>query len=255
MEERFYEEYARIQDTHWWFVGRREIISSVLRAHLDGEAGAEPRILDVGCGTGANLGLLRRFGTVQGVDSEPAAVEFCRRCGESVVQHAPDQRLPFSDASFELVTLLDVIEHVRDDRDLLGEARRVLVPGGRVLVTVPAYPWMWGAQDRIAHHYRRYTRGRLVASLFGAGFDLLRSSYFNTLLFPPIAVVRLARRLLPDPDAVRSDFELNRPGPLNSFLARVFSLEAPVLRRISLPFGVSILGLARKPGSPRPVGG
>jgi SAM-dependent methyltransferase len=253
MEERFYAEYARIQDEHWWFVGRREIIRAVLQRALDGGAPSERRILDVGCGTGTNLALLRDFGAVEGVDSEPAAVEFCQRRGEQEVRHAAGPELPYASDSFDVVTLLDVIEHVADDQVLLGEVRRVLGPRGHVLVTVPAYSWMWGAQDRIAHHYRRYTRPQLVGCMEHAGLEPLRSSYFNTLLFPPIALVRLARRLRPAGNEPRSDFELNHPGPLNSFLARVFSLEASVVPRITLPFGVSLFGWAGQRETPGPV--
>ena len=245
LERRFYEEYARIQDQHWWFAGRREIVRSVLAAELGNREGEPPlRILDVGCGTGTNLPLLREFGQVEGVDTELAAVQFCRHRGETGVRHAAGSELPFADGRFDLVTLLDVIEHVRDDQPLLDEARRVLSSGGLVLVTVPAYTWMWGAQDEISHHYRRYTRPRLRTSLMLAGFEPLMSSYFNTLLFPPIAAMRLFRRLRPPSGELRSDFELNRPGPLNWILARLFSLEAKAVPRTSLPFGVSILELA-----------
>ena len=191
MEQRFYDEYARVQDAHWWFVGRRQVIRSILEGALDSRGRDSRRILDVGCGTGANLDLLRHFGSVEGVDSEAAAVEFCHRRGEQAVRYAPDSRLPFADASFDVVTLFDVVEHAADDQALLREAARVLRPEGYVLVTVPAYTWMWGAQDRISHHYRRYTRPRLLASLSAAGFEPLRSGYFNTLLFPPIALIRL----------------------------------------------------------------
>jgi SAM-dependent methyltransferase len=248
MEQRFYEEYARIQDKHWWFIGRRVILRSILETGLEPETTSERRILDVGCGTGTNLSELRRFGAVKGVDSESAAVQFCHRRGERDVEHLPGTELPLPDASFDLVTLLDVIEHVEDDQVLLSEVWRVLAPGGRVLVTVPAYTWMWGAQDEISHHYRRYTRRSLLTSLVRAGFDPLRLSYFNTGLFPPIAAIRLARRLRPAPAALHSDFELNNPGPLNSLLARLFCLEAPLLRRMSLPFGVSVIGLAGRRG-------
>jgi SAM-dependent methyltransferase len=253
MEERFYAEYARIQDQHWWFVGRREIIRAVLRRELGDAGSGECRILDVGCGTGTNLGLLRDFGAVEGVDPEAAAVEFCHGRGERRVRQAAGSDLPYEDDRFDLITLLDVIEHAPDDQVLLSEARRVLAPGGRVLVTVPAYAWMWGDQDRIAHHYRRYTRPLLVESLSQAGLEPLRSSYFNTLLFPPIALVRLARRLRPERNEASSDFELNRPGALNSLLARIFSLEASVVPRRPLPFGVSLLGWAAHRASPGPV--
>lgn len=244
MEQRYYEEYARVQAAHWWFAGRRRIIGSLLERGLPA-ADRGRRILDVGCGTGTNLDELGRFGRVEGVEAEAAAVEYCRGHGGWSVTEASGDELPFDDDGFDLVTLLDVIEHVPDDATILGEARRVLRPDGRVLVTVPAYTWMWGAQDEISHHYRRYTAPRLRASLLGAGFEPVRVTYFNTLLFPPIAAIRLLRRLRPRRGEARSDFELNEPGRLNSMLARTFGLEAPIVARASLPFGVSVAALAR----------
>ena len=201
MEERFYAEYAEIQHRHWWFVGRRRIIGAFCQAHLAPRPPGR-RVLDIGCGTGTMLGELRRFGDVHGVDAEPAAVEFCHAQGESQVELSEGETVPHADGSFQLVSLLDVIEHVDDDQTLLGEAARVLSPGGELLVTVPAFQWMWGEQDVIAHHKRRYTRPELLDSLDRAGFDVTRVSFFNTILFPPIAAIRLARRLLPDPEAV-----------------------------------------------------
>jgi len=127
---------------------------------------------------------------------------------------------------------------------VLAEARRVLAPSGSLFVTVPAYNWMWGAQDEIAHHKRRYTRPQLRDSLARAGFVVGRASYFNTLLFPPIAAIRLVRRALPKPKELESDFHYNGPGPLNSALTWAFDRESAIVRRWNLPFGVSILALA-----------
>ncbi len=244
MEERYYAEYAEIQSRHWWFVARRRLIGATLAAGLPAAGSAPRRILDVGCGTGTMLGELRRFGDVHGVDPEPAAVEYCHSQGEAQVQLASGAEVPHPDGAFDLVTLLDVIEHVEDDQTLLREARRVLRPGGSVLVTVPAYAWMWGPQDEISHHTRRYTRPDLRDSLSRAGLRVDRASYFNTLLFPPIAAIRLARKLLPEPAELKSDFELNEPGRLNSALTWVFDRESAIVPRRNLPFGVSILALA-----------
>jgi SAM-dependent methyltransferase len=243
VEERFYAEYAEIQDRHWWFVGRRRLIGEVLAAGLPAAANGR-RVLDIGCGTGTMLGELRRFGDVHGVDAEPAAVEYCHSHGEGQVQLASGVEVPHPDDAFDLVTLLDVIEHVDDDQTLLAEARRVLRPGGSLFVTVPAYNWMWGAQDEIAHHKRRYTRPQLRDSLSRAGFAVGRASYFNTLLFPPIAAIRLVRRALPKPKELESDFHYNEPGPLNTALTWTFDRESAIVRRWNLPFGVSILALA-----------
>lgn len=245
MEEHFYAEYAEIQDRHWWFVGRRRLIGAVLDADLPAASGNGRRILDIGCGTGTMLAELRRFGDVHGVDTEAAAVEFCHSQGEDQVQLASGVAVPHPDDSFDLVTLLDVIEHVDDDQTLLAEARRVIAPGGSLFVTVPAYTWMWGAQDEIAHHKRRYTRRQLRDSLVRAGFRVERASYFNTLLFPPIAAIRLVRRMLPKPSELKSDFEFNEPGRLNSALAWVFDRESRTVSKRDLPFGVSILAFAR----------
>jgi SAM-dependent methyltransferase len=243
LDRRFYDEYARIQGQHWWFRGRRRVVGALLDASLD-RGGARPRILDVGCGTGAMLPLLAEYGETRGVDSEPAAVDYCRTQGERV-ELASAVELPFADESFELVTMLDIVEHVDDEAGALSEAARVLVPDGLALVTVPAYQWMWGAQDEISHHRRRYTRARLRAALAGADLRTLRAGYFNTILFPPIAAVRLARRLRDHP-ATGSDVELTRPGRLNELLTRVFGLEATLVRRADPPFGVSAFAVARR---------
>jgi len=257
MRETFYEEYFRIEDRHWWFVGRRRIVLTVLAECLnsgsDEEAAAAPkrRILDLGCGTGTMLAHLRQFGDAEGVDADERAVAFCHARGEDRVRRLETERLPFADSAFDLVTALDVLEHIEDDRAALREVHRVLKPGGVLLATVPAYRWMWGAQDEISHHFRRYDAPGLSGRIGESGLELDRISHFNSILFPPIALVRLARRVRPARGEVRSDFELTQDGgTMNRLLAKVFSSEARWLRRRSLPFGVSILAVARRPETP-----
>ncbi|MCO5325912.1 MAG: methyltransferase domain-containing protein [Solirubrobacterales bacterium] len=247
MEERYYDEYSRIQDEHWWFVGRRRVLTAVIARQLAGAGPRQPfKTLDVGCGTGSNLGMLSRFGEVRGVDPAAAAVAECVRRGWDV-SVAEGEALPFADDSFGLVTLLDVIEHAPDDGPLLREARRVCRPDGLIVVTVPAYQWMWGPHDEISHHMRRYTKRTLDLSLERSGLRRQRATYFNTLLMPPIAAVRLLSRLLPEREA-RSDFD--RPvgrlgGIANRLLATIFGAEAHIVPAVSLPFGVSVLVVAR----------
>jgi SAM-dependent methyltransferase len=210
-------------------------------------------VLDVGCGTGAMLAHLSRYGRVLGVDADAAAIRFCRRRGVREVRHVPPGPLPFAGGSFGLVTALDVIEHVPDDAAAVREITRVLTPGGVALITVPAFPILWGRQDEIAHHLRRYRARDLRALVEGADLELLELSHFNTVLFAPIAAIRLARRLArrrPADGDLRSDFAMTRPGRLNDLLARLFAAEAPLVARRRLPFGVSILALARKAYSP-----
>ena len=241
MEPSFYAEYFEIEDRHWWFVGRREVILRVL-----GAAGARGPVLDVGTGTGTMLRHLERFGEVQGIDADPEAIRFCHERGERRVRHVPPGPLPFAGQEFGLVTALDVVEHIADDGAALREVARVLEPGGRALLTVPAFPALWGRQDEIAHHVRRYRARDLRALVGGAGLELEKLSYFNTALFAPIAAIRLARRVVPERGELRSDFDLTRPGRLNAALSRIFAAEAPLVARGRLPVGVSLLALARK---------
>ena len=241
MKRSFYAEYFEIEDRHWWFVGRREVILRVLDS-----AGAAGPVLDVGTGTGTMLRHLERFGEVQGIDADPEAIRFCRERGEERVREVPPGPLPLPDASFGLVTALDVVEHISDDAGAVGEIARVLRPGGHALLTVPAFPALWGRQDEIAHHVRRYRARELRTVVEGAGLEIEKLSFFNTLLFAPIAAIRLARRVVPERGELRSDFEMTRPGRLNRVLARAFAAEAPLVARGRLPVGVSLLALARK---------
>jgi SAM-dependent methyltransferase len=245
VKREFYAEYYEIEDRHWWFIGRRRIFLALLDRHL-GPGNGSRRVLDIGCGTGAMLGYLSRYGEAEGVDADPEAVRFCRERGVERVRLVEPGPLPHEPGTFDLVTALDVIEHVNDDTGLLCEMARVLRSGGTVLVSVPAYRWMWGPQDEIARHKRRYVAGELRECVAGAGLGLRRLSYFNTLLFPAIAAVRVLRPYRPGSSDLRSDFELTAPGRINDLLARAFSLEARVVPRVSLPFGVSILALATK---------
>ena len=240
----FYAEYFEAEDRHWWFVGRRQILLRVLERELSGRR--HERILDVGCGTGTMLGYLSRFGDAVGVDAEPEAVRFCEERGVTAVRRFDGAKLPFEAEAFTLVSTLDVLEHIDDDRGMLTEIHRVLEPGGNLLVTVPAFPFLWGPQDEISHHKRRYRRRELSTRIAEAGFELDRLSYFNTLLFPPIAAIRATRPYRPRQQRLRSDFEMTRPGRVNSVLAKVFAAEAPLVARVNLPVGVSLLAVATR---------
>lgn len=252
MHKEFYAEYYRIEDKHWWFVGRRHVLLSILdkyfrnTALFKGQAGRQRRILDVGCGTGTMLGYLARYGEAQGIDADEEAVRFCMERGVHNVQQVTGPMLPFADCTFDLVTLLDVLEHIDDDLGTLRELHRVLRPGGMLLVSVPAYPFLWGAQDEISNHKRRYVARQLRNRLAEAGFRVRKLSYFNTLLFPIIAAIRLARPYRAGSANLKSDFTMTRPGRLNALLGRLFALEAPIIERVNLPFGVSILALAQR---------
>jgi SAM-dependent methyltransferase len=243
METEFYAEYSELEGRHWWFVGRRQILLRTIERWTTLRDGA---VLDFGCGTGGMLPHLERFGDVSGVDGDEQAVAFCHQRGREEVRYLPPGHpLPFADAAFDLVTSFDVLEHIEDDVAALRELTRVVSPGGRVALAVPAFPLLWGDQDVISHHFRRYRWPQLRDRLVAAGLVPLHHSYFNVVLFLPIAAIRVGRRALRPPRADRTDFRLGPPA-LNGLLMRVFAAEAPLVARWSLPFGVSLLAIAER---------
>jgi SAM-dependent methyltransferase len=238
-----------VDEQHWWYRGRRQII----RAELDQlPLPSDARILDAGCGSGRTLEELLDYGNVAGLELNPDAAEVAqgRGCGE--VQVGRLEELPWPSDSFDLITCLDVIEHVPDDRAALRELRRVSKPGGWMLATVPAYQALWSYHDVANHHYRRYQRATLRAAVTDAGWRLARMTSFNTLLFPPAAVVRLAQRRLrrngTGEAEQRFDLQLG-PAWLNGMLERPLRAEASWLRKgRTLPAGLSLLAVIQNTG-------
>jgi SAM-dependent methyltransferase len=242
LEEHAYREQFRLEDAHWWFVGRRAVLWSLLsRAGLPEHV----RILDAGCGTGRNLREFAVLGAAQGVDPSAEAIEYARCRGVHGITEAGLEQLPFADASFDLILATDVLEHVEREADALGELRRVAAPGGRLLITAPAYRWLWSQHDDVHHHFRRYTMRSLRRTVRASGWEPIVRSYFNTLLLPPIALVRVLARA-DAPANGRADLELT-PGPLNRLLEQPMRLEAALIARgVRLPAGVSVAMVCRR---------
>jgi SAM-dependent methyltransferase len=250
MEAHLYEEMARTEDHHWWFRGRRNVIEAVLRQHLP--AAPHRRILDVGCGTGGNIPLLQRFGQVEGLEGSPDALALCRkRLGPDFPLHQGLIPGDIPPGRFDVVTAFDVLEHIPDVVGALQGIRSALAPDGLLVLTVPAFDFLWSEHDEVHHHQRRYTQALLAQHLAAAGLRPRWSSYFNSLLFPPIAAVRLLQRLAPkrQKNTLHSDVEVARgSGLVNQVLESLFSSERHVVPRVSLPFGVSLMAVA----SPEP---
>jgi SAM-dependent methyltransferase len=246
MDPAAYEVVHELEESHWFFVARRRILSRLLDDMMDGEETS--LILDVGCGTGATMGFLEHYGEVTGVDISPRAVQYCREQGRSRLCMADGGSLPFADKSFDLVTALDLLEHLEQESAGLREMRRVLKDDGQVVLVVPAFMFLWSEFDRFSGHFRRYGRADFKRTVEEAGFEVLRLSYFNTILFPFIWGVRVAKNFLGKWTTVSSDLDLPGGG-LNGLLEWVFSLESGLIARGSLPFGVSLLCVATK-GSP-----
>jgi SAM-dependent methyltransferase len=241
MQAHHYPILYQVEEAHWWYLGRRRIIQSLVEKIS--RTLNNPRILDVGCGTGANLKMLARFGRAEGVDISPQAVEFCRERGLDSVKLGAAEELPYENDSFDLVTALDVIEHLDDDVAGLREIRRVLRPDGRLLLFVPAFMFLWGVQDDVSNHRRRYTLPSLLKAVEAAGFSVEWSSYANISFFLPVLVVRSVMRWLGLRAATEYGINIS---VMNGPFSELFAAERFVLNGGRLPFGVSAVCIARR---------
>jgi SAM-dependent methyltransferase len=230
-----------LEKTHWWFQGKKRIVETLLKvADIP-----EGDYLDIGCGTGMFLKVFSAHGNAFGLDASHQALSYCRFKGcEKVVQGTGDH-LPFGCEKFSFVSLLDVVEHVDDDGNVLKEAYRVCMPGGIVLVTVPAFRFLWGSHDVVHNHKRRYTRNKLKRLGLSAGFLVERVTYTNFFIFFAVLAKRIVSRFITNNGT--SDMK-EVPRWVNGFLKRVYAFEANYLKKANFPWGVSVLMLLRKPG-------
>jgi ubiquinone/menaquinone biosynthesis C-methylase UbiE len=235
----------RVENDHWWFVGRRRILEQMLfeiTAELKKTNSKELRILDVGCGTGANLKMLNNFGQAEGVDVSDEALEYCRLKGLNVKKGLAES-LPFEDEVFDITAALDVIEHLDDDSAGLREIYRVTKNGGFALFFVPAFMWLWGVQDDVSNHRIRYTMPQFTDRVKKAGFEIHKATYANITFFLPILLGRQLMRLT----GIKPESENNlNISLLNGPLGWLFGLERHLLKYSKLPFGVSIIVVGRK---------
>lgn len=248
-----YEDLYVKEHTHWWHIGKRAIVYGLLHKYLPQGNRNSRRALDLGCGAGLNLERLSQYAQTTGTDYYEEALHFCRRRGFTRLCKADAANLPFASNSFDIVTALDVIEHLDDDRVALEELLRVMRPGGVLIVSVPAYRFLWTYWDDILGHRRRYTTAMMREAATSAGFQVRKLSYSNALILVPAVMVRIAKSLLlkvrsrsGEEAQAGSDF-IEVPVPLNSALVGYYRLESAWLRRGSLPFGLSVVCVAEKP--------
>lgn len=245
MQRKELEEMSAVETDHWWFTGKRLFMRRLLGDHLRGN-GRRLRILDVGCGTGANAVELSSYGAVVACDRSMDALGMAAGRGVRRLCAASAPDLPFAAGTFDVVTAFDILEHVEDDAGFLRDLERVLAPGGALAIHVPAWPSLWSRHDEILEHQRRYTYRGLRALLGGSGLRIEHLGWASCAIFVPTAAVRWTRRLTggggqesPDLGAV--------PRPLNSALRAVYRAEAELAATIGLPFGVSLAAIAVKP--------
>jgi ubiquinone/menaquinone biosynthesis C-methylase UbiE len=242
MEDFHYDFIYQQELNHWWYRVRRKIVRDLLENVGMWKGGL--KILDVGCGAGAQLLELTACGEVYGLDFSEKAVEYCRSRKLENVKIGDITKISHPSDTFDVAIALDVIEHVEDDTKALSEIYRVLKPGGYAIIFVPAFMFLWGVTDDVSHHFRRYTISELKHKLTQQKFEVVRSSYFNSFLFPPILFVRWMVRLFRLP--MKS--EDGSPGKLmNNLFYRMFLLESACLKHVNFPFGVSAVTVIRKP--------
>jgi SAM-dependent methyltransferase len=248
------------EDRHAWFAGRTRAILKCLDSELGGTparaatVGVKPLVLDIGSGAGNMAHHLAHYGHVVGLDSNPRPLSVAGLRGLDVCQGLGDG-LPFADETFDLLTLLDTVEHIPDELGVLRECARVLKPGGKLMVTVPAFMSLWSYNDEINNHQRRYTTGELRQKRELCGFQVRRMSYNNFFIFPLVAGIRLLRPYQPElasPHLTQDEnvYQVEMepiPEPANMLLHMVGWFEAELLERVNLPFGVSVIGIAEKP--------
>ena len=238
MKDEAYTLMEQFEDTFWWYRARREIIVAAVRRFVP----AGGRVIDFGCGTGSLAAALRQEGyRVLAADNDPRAIAGCRRRGLDVLDAAGGE-LPADRA--DAVLACDVLEHVADETGFLRQIGRLLAPTGCLLITVPAFEFLWSGEDHVSNHYRRYTRRGIDRALRADGFAPVWRSYFNTLLSPVAAASILYKRLFRPRDMYRSNVH-PLPGWLNSLLYHLFAAERYLLPRFGLPFGVSLMAVSR----------
>lgn len=237
---------ADTEDFYWWHIGRKKIINKQLKKAFSGTS-KNARLLNIGCGTGGTIPMLSQFGALDNVEISQKAIDICKSKGFTNIKKINDIKLPFKNNSFDTAVALDVLEHIEEDEGALKEWHRVLKKGGKVLITVPAYQWLWSEHDESLHHHRRYTLSELHRKLNQAGFSVQKRTYAIVFSFPLIVGYRFVKSLLPSKkETIVTTSYVFLPRPINSLFIGLLSLEAWILQYINAPFGTSLLIIAEK---------
>lgn len=240
MQQYLYQDLYQLEESHWWHKNKRELVFFFIKQNITDK---KNRILDVGCGTGKNIEVFSKLGECWGIDTSPSAIAFCKKRGIKKTIKGNIEQIPFSSQSFNVITALDVLEHV-DDSKSLKEIYRVLKKGGVIIATVPAFPKLWSKWDEVLHHKRRYTSKSLKRILQENKFKIIKISYFYLFLIIPIFLVRLVKNFF-FKNYYPSDFKLSN-NTINYLLRNISGFERFFIPFLSLPFGTSLIVVARK---------
>jgi len=241
MKKYLYNDLYLLEDKHWWHISKRRAILNCVRQFLKKR---NARILDIGCGTGKNLEQLKKFGKIYGLDNSKEAIEFCQKRGLENIKLGEAESMPFKPNSFNLITLLDVLEHT-DDNKTLKEAYRVLKEDGLLILTVPAFSWLWSRWDEVLYHKRRYSRNTLVNILKRHNFDIVYATYLYSFLVLPALIIRQIKQKLFKTKEYSSDFRLSG-NLLNRIISTISKIEFKIAQKIPVLFGTTILVVAKK---------
>ena len=240
MEDRVYRDMALLQDQHWWFRARRDILLAVIKQlQLPDQAD----ILEIGCGAGGNLGMLKQFGRVSAMEMDDRAIAKAKKIsGLKIDKGRLPDHIPYS-CQFDLICLFDVLEHIENDLDAVLKIVRRLKSTGQIIITVPAHMFLFGSHDKNMHHFRRYSKKRLKKILTGSGFKIQKITYFNTILFPVVVMTRCLDFFRKDQNAIGYD----TPNPfLNGILYRIFRMERHIINITNLPVGASLIAVCKR---------
>jgi len=241
MDDSLYHLHYQQEESHWWFAARSEIVRNIIERY--GNLNPGDTILDIGCGTGAILKELSKKYNVVGIDMSPLAIEYSKKRGLTNVFEMTVQEFPRDKFNVKAVLLLDVIEHIDDDVDVLRNAREIVGKDGRIIITVPAYMWMWSSHDLVNHHKRRYTAKTLRDTLAKAGLEPVKLTYYNTLLFPLAAIRKLLGKSKTINEASQA---VDQPGEfINNIFRSIFAAEKNIVTGMDMPFGVSLLAVVK----------
>ncbi len=235
-----YEDSYNLENTHWWHRAKRELVLSLIRRF---SKKSTPRILDIGAGTGKNVETFNTIGTAYGIDASDEAIRFCQKRQLTTVKKGYSSNIHFANNYFDIVTMLDVLEHT-EDKQTLKEVRRVLKSGGLFIINVPAFPWLWSTWDEIAHHKRRYTKESLTQVLTKNGFSVIKISYLFSFLLVPAFIIRRLKTSMYNKTSYISDFQTS--SPFNTLLLASSRIDIRVAISLGIPFGTSIFCVATK---------
>jgi len=242
MEPREYTNMAQIEDRHFWFIQTRAMVrDALLREGITPQS----KLLDIGCGTGGTMHVIHDICSPSGIDMSLQALEYATKKIDAPVAQADATVLPFTENTFDFAIALDVIEHIQNDVQVLREIKRVLKPGGKLVLTVPAHQYLFSTHDKSLHHVRRYSRQLLKSRIEESGLQIQRLTYTNFLLFTPIAAVRLIKKHLLKDNSMPSSDATVPMAPVNAILSGTMAMERAWLHRLNLPYGVSMMAVLR----------